>query len=234
MLESLLRDGMLEMGLDPTREGVGKLIPYLEKMLERNQSLNLTAVRDPVEAVRLHLLDALSVFGKLDLAGKRVLDVGTGGGVPGVVLALYEPDARVTLLDATAKKLSFIREACEQLDIYTEFVNTRAEEYARTDAREQYDVVTARAVAALPVLCELCLPLVRVGGSFVAYKGAAGEEELAAAKRAVQVLGGAAAETYAYTIPGVDAVRTLIIVRKITPAPLTYPRTYAQMKKRPL
>lgn len=118
VLEQLLFDGMREMGLDPSREGVSKLIPYLEMMLDRNRSLNLTAVKDPDNAVRLHLLDALSLFQALQLSGRRVLDVGTGGGMPGVALALYEPSARVTMLDATAKKLSFIREACERLCIH--------------------------------------------------------------------------------------------------------------------
>lgn len=233
MLETLLKDGMFAMGLDPTREGVGKLISYLEMMLERNQSLNLTAVKEPEEAVRLHLLDSLAIFQELELSGKRVLDVGTGGGMPGVAIALYEPSARVTLLDATAKKLAFIREACEKLGVYADYVNARAEECARTDAREQYDVVTARAVAALPVLCELCLPFVRVGGCFVAYKGAAAEE-IASSRRAVKLLGGAPVETYPYEIPGIDAARTLVVVRKVTPTPTQYPRTYAQIKKKPL
>ncbi len=233
VLEQLLFDGMREMGLDPSREGVSKLIPYLEMMLDRNRSLNLTAVKDPDNAVRLHLLDALSLFQALQLSGRRVLDVGTGGGMPGVALALYEPSARVTMLDATAKKLSFIREACERLCIHAAFVNARAEDYARTEAREGYDVVTARAVAALPILCELCLPLVRPGGCFVAYKGDA-EEEIAASQRAVKLLGGAEIRTHAYAIPGVDAARTLIIIKKDTRTPDQYPRTYAQIKKKPL
>lgn len=233
MLDALLREGMYAMGLDPSHEGTAKLVPYLEMMLERNQSLNLTAVKDPVEAVRLHLLDALAIFRQLDLAGKRVLDVGTGGGIPGVAIALYEPSARVTLLDATAKKLAFIREACGKLGIAPDFVNARAEEYARTDARERFDVVTARAVAALPVLCELCLPFVRVGGCFVAYKGAA-EEEIASSRRAVKVLGGASIEAYPYEIPGVDAARTLVVIKKETQTPAQYPRAYAQIKKKPL
>ncbi len=233
MLEKLLFDGMREMGLEPAREGAAKLIPYLEKMLARNQSLNLTAVKDPTEAVRLHLLDSLAIFQVLDLAGKRVLDVGTGGGMPGVALAFYEPAAHVTMLDATAKKLAFIREACEQLGLCPDFVNARAEEYARTEAREQYDVVTARAVAALPMLCELCLPLVRPGGCFVAYKGAA-EEELAASRRGVGLLGGTDIATHGYAIPGMEAARTLIVVKKTARTPEQYPRAYAQIKKKPL
>ena len=233
MLDALLRDGMLAMGLDSKRGGVAKLVPYLEMMLERNQTLNLTAVKDPVQAVQLHLLDALAIFRLLDLADKRVLDVGTGGGMPGVAVALYEPTARVTLLDATAKKLAFIREACEKLGVYPDYVNARAEDYAQTDAREQYDVVTARAVAALPVLCELCLPLVRVGGCFVAYKGAA-EEEIVSSRRVIKLLGGVLAEAYPYEIPGIEAARTLVMIRKMTPTPAQYPRAYAQIKKKPL
>ena len=234
MLETLLFDGMRELGLDPAREGAGKLVPYLKMMLERNLSLNLTAVKDPVEAVRLHLLDSLAIFTQMDLAGKRVLDVGTGGGMPGVAIALYEPTAQVTMLDATAKKLAFIREACETLNLYPDFVNLRAEEYARTEARERYDVVTARAVAALPVLCELCLPLVRPGGVFAAYKGSMAQEELDASRRAVRTLGGDTPQLAMYRIPGSDAERSLILIKKVAQTPAQYPRAYAQIKKKPL
>lgn len=233
MLENLLFDGMTAMGLDPARPGAAKLVPYLEKMLERNRSLNLTAVKDPEDGVRLHLLDSLAIFTQLDLSGKRVLDVGTGGGMPGVAMACYEPASQVTMLDATAKKLAFIREACAELNLYPGFVNARAEEYAE-EARESYDVVTARAVAALPVLCELCLPLTKVGGCFVAYKSAASDEELAAAETAIRKLGGAPAEVHHVAIPGLDAERTLIIIRKERPTPAQYPRAYAQIKKKPL
>lgn len=234
MLDAILKDGLSGMGLDPSRAGVPKLLSYLEKLLEQNRTLNLTAVRDPEEAVRLHLLDALSIFTVLDLAGKRVLDVGTGGGIPGAALALYEPEAEVTLLDATAKKLAFIRGACQALGVSPAFVNARAEEYGRTDARESYDVVMARAVAALPVLSELCLPLVKTGGCFVAYKGAAAEEELADADRAIRALGGGEASLHRVEIPGVDAARALIVIEKKAPTPSAYPRAFAQIRKRPL
>ncbi len=234
MFEQILKEGIAELGLDPERPGVPKLLSYLDLLLERNRSLNLTAVKDPEEAVRLHLLDALALFRILDPVGKQVLDVGTGGGIPGAVIALYEPAARVTLLDATAKKLVFIREACAALDAHPDFVNVRAEDYARTDARERYDIVTARAVAALPVLCELCLPLVKPGGCFVAYKGPAAAEELSAAGHAIRTVGGGKAACHTYAIPGTDAARALVVVEKAAPTPMVYPRAYAQIKKKPL
>ena len=233
MLETILREGMEAMGLDAGRPGVPKLLAYLDRMLERNQTLNLTAVRDPEEAVRLHLLDALAIFREVDLAGKRVLDVGTGGGIPGVVIALYEPTAQVTLLDATAKKLAFIREACDALDVHPDFVNARAEDYARSEARESFDVVTARAVAALPLLCELCLPMTAPGGCFAAYKGNAAEE-VKAAERAIRTLGGGEVAVRPYTIPGMEAERCLILVEKQGRTPAAYPRPWAQIKKKPL
>lgn len=233
MLEKLLYDGISEMGLDPNRKGVAKLLPYLEMMLERNRELNLTSVTEPAEAVKLHLLDSLAIFKFLDLEGKTVIDVGTGGGMPGVAIALYEPEARVTLLDATGKKLAFIKEACNKLGIFPDIVNARAEEYARTGARESYNVVVARAVAAMPTLLELCMPLVKQGGVFAAYKGAA-EGEIEVAKKAATVLGGGVITPHSYVIPGADAARTLIITNKKAHTPSVYPRAFAQIKKRPL
>lgn len=232
MPDSILCGGLRALGLDDTRPGVEKMRKYLDLMLEKNRVLNLTAVKDPEEAVRLHLLDSMAIFTAQNLAGLRILDVGTGGGMPGVAIAAYEPTAEVTMLDATAKKLAFIDEACRELHIKAAFVNSRAEDYAKTAARESYDVVTARAVASLNVLCELCLPLVRPGGVFVAYKGEAGAE-FEAARSAIKTLGGTA-EAVSVAIPGVEAARTLVLVRKIAKTPAAYPRAYGQIKKKPL
>lgn len=230
---TLLCDGLQEMGLDAARPGAAKIAQYLEKMLEKNRVMNLSAIREPDAAVRLHALDALSLFGCMDLAGKRVLDVGTGGGIPGAMLALYEPQAQVSLLDSTAKKLAFVEESCGALGAKARFYAGRAEELAQGQLRESFDVVTARAVAALPALCELCLPFVKTGGVFAAYKANAAQE-IAVARRAADVLGGRVLPPYDYTIPGEDAARCIVLIEKIAPTPAAYPRAWAKIKSKPL
>jgi len=225
-------DAVRIMGLDPNNPGLSKIIKYLSVMLERNVSLNLTAITDPVSALRLHVLDSLTIFKFLDLSGCRVLDVGAGGGFPGAAIAAYEPRCRVTFLDSTAKKLDFVRKTCESLGICADYVNLRAEDYAHADGRGAFDVVTARAVAELRVLTEICLPCLRVGGVFAAYKADVAAE-LRDAQRAIAILGGHA-EVYEYKIPGADAVRSLVIVTKEREAPREYPRRWAQIKKMPL
>jgi len=229
----LFTDGLVQMGLDAARPGAAQVLEYLDRMLEKNRVMNLSAIKEPEAAIRLHALDALSIFGCLNLAGKRVLDVGTGGGVPGALLALYEPETQVSMLDSTAKKLAFVEETCAALGAHAEFYPTRAEELAQTDRRESFDVVTARAVAALPALCELCMPFVKVGGVFAAYKANAAEE-LAAAQKAIRTLGGRAVDSYTYAIPGEDAARCIILIEKVAPTPAQYPRAWAKIKAKPL
>ena len=230
---SLLREGLAEMGLDADSPGAGDVLSYLEKLLEKNKVMNLSAIREPEAAVHLHALDALALFGRLSLAGKTVLDVGTGGGIPGALLKLYEPEIRLSLLDSTAKKLAFVQETLTSLGVQAEYYPMRAEDLAHGEGRESFDVVTARAVAALPALCELCLPFVRVGGVFAAYKGNAAQE-LEDAKTAISVLGGKTLAPYEYRIPGEDAARCIILIEKIRPSPALYPRPWAKIKQKPL
>ncbi len=229
----LLREGLQRMGLDAQRPGVIQIAEYLTRMLEKNRVMNLSAIRDPDAAVRLHALDALGLFACLNLAGKRVLDVGTGGGIPGAILALYEPESQVSMLDSTAKKLAFVEQTCNELDVKADFYAGRAEELAQGELREQFDVVTARAVASLPLLCELCLPFVKIGGVFAAYKANA-SEEIAASRHAVSMLGGRILTPYAYAIPGEMAVRCIVLIEKIDMTPPAYPRTWAKIKSKPL
>lgn len=232
-LREMFSNGLSQMGLDTAREGAGKVVDYLDMMLEKNRVMNLSAIREPEAALRLHGLDALAIFGCLDLAGKTVLDVGTGGGVPGALIALYEPQADVTMIDSTAKKLAFVEETCKALGAKAHFFADRAEELAHGALRGRFDVVTARAVAALPALCEICLPFVKVGGVFAAYKANA-QAEIAASEKAVAVLGGKVADVYDYRVPGEDAARCMILIEKIKASPDLYPRQWAKIKAKPL
>ena len=231
---ALIKDGLSEMGLDAENPGTQDVVSYLSLLLEKNKVMNLSAIREEDAAVRLHALDALAIFGCLELAGKSVLDVGTGGGVPGALLKLYAPKIRLSLLDSTAKKLAFVEQALSSLGAEAAFYPMRAEDFAHGKGREQFDVVTARAVAALPALCELCLPFVRVGGVFAAYKAASAMQELEDAQGAISILGGKALAPHGYEIPGEEGARCIILIEKIKPTPALYPRPWAKIKQKNL
>lgn len=229
-MRETLTQGLPALGLD------GGLAPGLEHfaqlVLERNQVMNLTAITEPKEFAALHLLDSLAL---LPLAGPlsgEGVDVGTGAGFPGVPLAIALPGTRITLLDSLGKRVDFLREACGALGLdNTACVHARAEEFGR---REAFDFAVSRAVASLPVLCELSLPLVKVGGRFLAMKSSHSEEEVKSAGRAISLLGARLAWTKDYTIPGTDVTHRLICMEKVSPTPKKYPRKFAQIKKQAL
>ncbi|MBQ9458718.1 MAG: 16S rRNA (guanine(527)-N(7))-methyltransferase RsmG [Oscillospiraceae bacterium] len=231
-MRDILREGLRELGL--CEDAAEKLEAYARLVLERNRSMNLTAITDEADFARLHLLDSAAVLTLSKLDGKRVVDVGTGAGFPGVPLRILCPGVEMTLLDATGKRVDFLREACAELGLAgVECVQARAEEYAAM-RREQFDCALSRAVAALPVLCELCLPLVRVGGQMLAMKSTQSDEELAAAAHAVELLGGRVAGVEDYRVATSEVTHRLIRVDKIKPTPAKYPRAYGQIKKKPL
>ena len=178
-------------------------------------------------------LDSLLFASQPEVAG-RMVDVGAGAGFPGIVTKIYKPELELTLMEPTGKRVEFLKYACAQLGLTgVEFAKERAEEAARKVWREQFDLASARAVAALPMLAEYCLPLVKVGGNFLAMKGASGEEELAAARGAIKKLGGAYKETRTLHLPGGDT-RTLILCQKISQTPTAYPRNGGKIAKSPL
>lgn len=206
---------------------------YAQLLVEYNQKVNLTAITNPEGIEDKHFVDSLLFAARPEVAGKLV-DVGTGAGFPGVVAKIYKPELDLTLLEPTGKRVTFLQYACEQLGLTgVTFLKERAEEAARKQWREQFDVAGARAVAALPVLAEYCLPLVKVGGLFLAMKGASGREELAQAAGALRRLGGGAARVEDCTLPGGDA-RTLIFCPKAGPTPPQYPRNGGKIAKAPL
>lgn len=231
-MEALLREGLSALGL-PT-DGVPALVRYGELLAERNKVMNLTAIHDPEDVARLHFLDSAALLTLADFREKTVVDVGTGAGFPGLPLRIIEPSVRLTLLDAQNKRVGFLREVCDDLGLKAvDCVHGRAEEYAQ-DHREAFDLAVSRAVAALPVLAELCLPLVKVGGKFLAMKSVDSLEELNAAGRAIQLLGGRLEKPLDYDIPGIKIRHRLVIITKITETQKKYPRTFAKIKRNPL
>ena len=181
-----------------------QLDAFAQILVDYNQKVNLTAITDPEGIEDKHFLDSLLFASQPEVAG-RMVDVGAGAGFPGIVTKIYKPELELTLMEPTGKRVEFLKYACAQLGLTgVEFAKERAEEAARKVWREQFDLASARAVAALPMLAEYCLPLVKVGGNFLAMKGASGEEELAAARGAIKKLGGAYKETRTLHRPGGD------------------------------
>ena len=231
MKETLIA-GLQRLGITLPEERVDAVVRFGEAVLEKNKVMNLTAITAPEQAAELHLLVSLSLLKALPLAGKSLLDVGTGAGFPGVPLKIAEPSLRLTLLDSLQKRMRWLEaEALPELGVEARFLTGRAEDFAR-DYREKFDVVTSRAVARLDLLCELCLPFVHKGGYFLAMKGAQAEEELHEAAKAIRILGGSYERTEGYEIGG--AVHSVIVIHKTGSTPPQYPRSWARMKQKPL
>ena len=231
-MEQLLHNGLTEMGL-PT-EGIPALIRYGELLVEKNKVMNLTAITEPHDVATLHFLDSVAMLTLADLKGKKMADIGTGAGFPGMPLRIVEPSLRLTLLDSLNKRIDFLKEVCADLGLNdVECIHGRAEEFA-ANHREDYDIVTSRAVANLQMLRELCLPLVKVGGYFLSMKAVDSEEEVNAAKNAIKTLGGQIEKVVDYAIPGTDVQHRLIFIKKIKETPKKYPRAFAKIKKNPL
>ena len=227
-----MEKGLPALGLDSA--AIPTLERFAQMLLQRNQVMNLTAITEPEDVAALHLLDSLELIPLAGLESGAVVDVGTGAGFPGLPLAIMQPRLRVTLLDSLGKRVDFLREVREALGLTNaECVHGRAEEFA-AQRREAYDWAVSRAVAALPVLCELCLPLVKVGGEMLAMKSTNSEEEINGAKKAIGILGGKIEWVKDYTVPATNVTHRIVCIRKTSPAPGRYPRRFAQIKKQPL
>lgn len=231
-MKSALTAGLERLALALPAERVEALLAFSAAVLEKNKVMNLTAITDPAQAAELHLLDSLTLLKVLPLAGKSLLDVGTGAGFPGVPLKLAEPSLRLTLLDSLQKRMRWLEEeALPTLGVEARFLAGRAEDFSRGN-REKFDVVTSRAVARLDLLCELCLPFVHWGGYFLAMKGAQAQEELHEAANAIRLLGGSYERTEEFEIGG--AVHSVIVIHKTGKTPEQYPRSWSRMKQKPL
>ena len=232
-MKQTLISGLSELPLTLSDGQIHTLCAFGDALLEKNQVMNLTAITDPGEAARLHFLDCLALGNMLELPGKDVIDVGCGAGFPGVPLKIAFPDMRLTLLDSLTKRIDWLRETLPALGVEAVCVSARAEEYAG-DHREAYDVALSRAVARLNVLSELCLPLVRVGGVFLAMKGVDSDEELSQAARGIGMLGGKVETITDYRVPGTEVFHRAVVIRKLRPTPKQYPRRFAKIKQSPL
>ena len=234
LLEQILRQGLEERGYVPDSETLQRFRIYYDNLEETNRVMNLTAITGEADAARLHFLDCAALLDVGDLRGKTLVDVGTGAGFPGLVLKILCPELKLTLLDSLDKRLGFLRDTCEKLGFDdVSLVHARAEEIPE-GFRESFDYASARAVARLNVLCELCLPYVKPGGAFLAMKGPELDAELKEAYVAIKALGGSLEKKFDYTVPGTDLRHCVAVIRKSSSTPKRYPRRWAQIKSKPL
>ena len=230
-MKHTLMEELPTLGLSLQEDQIDRLCRFGQLLLKQNQVMNLTAITEPTAVARLHFLDSLALLREESLAGKTLIDIGCGAGFPGVPLAIAEPTLRVTLLDSLQKRVNWLKTILPELGVDAACVAARAEEYV-AEHREAYDVATSRAVARLNILSELCLPYVKVGGKFLALKGAMAQAEADEAKTAIEALGGRLSEIREYPVG--EATHRIVVVEKVRPTPKAYPRKFAKIKQQPL
>lgn len=217
--------------IELSQDKADKLLKLYEFLVEYNQNVNLTAITDFEEVVVKHFIDSVLPFSMIDIKeNSSFIDVGTGAGFPSIPLMIVRPDLKGTLLEALNKRCVFLEKACELIGFDAKVIHSRAEDYAK-EKREAFDFATARAVAAMPVLCEYCISYVKTGGRFIALKSV--NEDETQCEKAVNVLGGKIAEIRDYTITNGDS-RRLFIIDKVSQTPTKYPRNPSMIKKKPL
>lgn len=222
-----------EHGVGYTPEIAEKLHHYADYLMDYNQKINLTAIKTPEDIKVKHFIDSITVLCATDVKGS-VLDIGSGAGFPGIILKLFKPEIKLTLMDSNGKKAKFLELLCKELDIESEVLLGRAEEFGSASAyRGKFDLVCARAVAELNVLCEYCIPFVKPNGVFAAMKGSNWREELNGARMAIQTLGGKVTETKEFMLPDTSQ-RGIILIEKISHTPTGFPRIGAKISKYPL
>jgi len=234
-VKKLLYDGALKLNITLSDEQINQYMTYMDMLIETNKSLNLTAITEPREIITKHFLDSVTAC-RFIPQGASVIDVGCGAGFPGLPVKIARDDISLTLLDSLAKRLSFIENVLMANGTKNaRCVHARAEDGARDKAhREKYDVALSRAVANMAVLCEYCLPYVKVGGMFLALKGPAAPEELKNAEKAIKTLGGEIIEVAEAEVPFTYLLHKIVIVKKVRPCPKEYPRKAGTPSKKPI
>lgn len=233
----ILREGAGEYGITLTDRQEEQFIRYYELLIQWNQVMNLTGITEFDQVLLKHFADSLSIAGSLDMEKIHTcIDVGTGAGFPGIPLKIAFPHLKVTLLDSLNKRLNFLNEVIRELGLEDiETVHLRAEEGGKKPQfREKYDLSVSRAVSRLAVLCEYCMPYVKIGGYFVSYKAGQAEEEISEGKKAISILGGKLEKTQSFQLCGTDMDRTLVVIKKVKETPKKYPRKPGTPAKEPL
>lgn len=236
-MDNLLKNSLISIGVTPTDEQIEQLDKFYEMLVEKNKVMNLTAITEYEDVVIKHFVDSMAVINAFSFDKIiSVIDVGTGAGFPGIVLKIFNKDIKFTLLDSLNKRIGFLNEVKNELGLKNlSLIHGRAEDYARmSDYREQFDVCVSRAVANLSTLSEYCLPFVKKGGYFVAYKADDCFEEIDNAKKAIFLLGGNVEKIISYNIPNTDITRTFVIIKKVSPISKKYPRKAGLPSKEPL
>ncbi|MBO4747446.1 MAG: 16S rRNA (guanine(527)-N(7))-methyltransferase RsmG [Clostridiales bacterium] len=237
-----LTSGSHDISLPLSAESIKAFQVYAAMLRKWNEKMNLTNIVDDQGIAIRHFIDSLTLVAHIEEEERKkgrkdlsLIDVGTGAGFPGIPLKVTMPELEVTLLDSLKKRINFLDAVCENLQLEgITAVHSRAEEGAKNKQyREKFDIATARAVAALPTLCEYCLPYVKIGGIFLAMKGHA-EDELEMANKAIVTLGGTVEDVHEFLLPGTEMKRTILVIRKIRPTPARYPRGQGKAEKEPI
>ena len=234
-LIQLFVDGASEFNVDLEKKDIDNFFKYKDTLLEWNKKINLTAIEDDREIIIKHFIDSITVAPFIKKETKKIIDVGTGAGFPGIPLKIIMKNLDVTLLDSLEKRTKFLNEVINKLDLKDiRVIHSRAEDKGMSkDFREKFDLALARAVANLPVLLEYCLPFVKVGGTFIAMKGS-NIEELDHSKKALEILGGEVKDVIQFNLPFTDIKRNIIIIKKFRHTPTKYPRKSGKPSKEPL
>ena len=237
MFREELKKFAAEIKIELTAEQLEKFEIFYRLVVEWNAKINLTAITEEKEFILKHLTDSLTIYDEEKFIGvKKIIDVGTGAGFPGIPIKIFLPNLEIILLDSLSKRVEFLKKVVAELDLKNvECLHGRAEDFAREKIfREQFDLAMSRAVAGLNILAEYCLPFVKVGGKFAAMKGKKFREEISEAKGAIKILGGGEINFSEKTLPTLPDVRAIIFVDKIKSTPKKFPRSAGTPSKRPL
>ena len=233
----LLEDSLKKLNISIDEDQKSKFSKYYSLLLEKNKVMNLTRITDEEEIIIKHFVDSLMIAKVVDMEKvESLIDVGTGAGFPGIPIKIMWPKIKVTLLDSLDKRVGFLQEVIEELDLEgAKAIHGRAEDFGQDDNyREKFDLCASRAVADLSVLSEYCIPFVKEQGEFISYKADGSEEEIHNAKNAIEVLGGCLERIATETIPGTDIKRQFAVIRKIEKTDSKYPRKAGKPSKKPL